>query len=517
MADWYSQVKSEKPPEVPINETTSKTQARENLIRHVLDHAHAGNLAPWVEAVVQGKLDPDFTSSNGNCVLHEAVWRLDYQTVEKLVKEAALPVDLRNATSQTPLALAVARGSYSLIKFFLDKGADIEAADHLGFTPLLSSVLTSQLGAFYVLLHRGANIDVKDNNGCSLVHWAAYKNNVPFLRVLKSLNLSLEATDKLGMTPLHRAAMSNAVHSIEYLLFEEVPLNAKDTKDRTPMQVAVEYSAEASQKVLNMKKPQESLLYRLFSLVFLGYWGLVFVVYLYNVLPHTSHYLLSSLVFNTLVVTMPIVYFVAKLSKPGCIPRETNNTIQKFGDLFELEKFEEIPKPEKICSSCHIERPQRSKHCRLCDTCVPVQDHHCLFLGKCISEQNHRKFLLGLIWQVAGTWLFLYLEWGNLDSQLQESYLSSYVVKALLLLSSQGVLNLCVVIVSVAVLWYSWWYLFLELYAISNALTVNEVLNRHKCKYLFTPFQSIDGTLKLKFKNPFTKGFLHNWMDFLTT
>jgi len=56
------------------------------------------------------------------------------------------------------------------------------------------------------------------------------------------------------------------------------------------------------------------------------------------------------------------------------------------------------------------------------------------------------------------------------------------------LLVIQGVL-------SAAVAWYGFWYAFLELYAISDALTVNEVMNRHRYRYLFTPFRSMDGSI----------------------
>ena len=71
------------------------------------------------------------------------------------------------------------------------------------------------------------------------------------------------------------------------------------------------------------------------------------------------------------------------------------------------------------------------------------------------------------------------------------------------------------IILTVIVWWYSLWYLFLELYSISNGLTINEVINRHRYRYLYTPSLALDDTIKMQFKNPFTKGFLHNWLEFI--
>ena len=71
------------------------------------------------------------------------------------------------------------------------------------------------------------------------------------------------------------------------------------------------------------------------------------------------------------------------------------------------------------------------------------------------------------------------------------------------------------ILLAVIVSWYNWWYLFLELFSISNGLTVNEVINRHRYRYLYTSYIASDDTVKIQFKNPFTKGFVQNWLNFL--
>lgn len=45
--------------------------------------------------------------------------------------------------------------------------------------------------------------------------------------------------------------------------------------------------------------------------------------------------------------------------------------------------------------------------------------------------------------------------------------------------------NIVIFIATIPVLVYSWWYFFIQVYSISLGLNVNEVLNRHRYKYLY--------------------------------
>lgn len=209
-----------------------------------------------------------------------------------------------------------------------------------------------------------------------------------------------------------------------------------------------------------------------------------------------------------------------KFSHGGIISKKgdsvDNHFYKTFGDKFEAGEFRELPRIEEICHSCYMQRPQRSKHCRYCNVCVPQYDHHCLFLNRCIGLENHKRFILGLTTHYLGLVLYLYLVVLYLDALFEADHYTTYVVKMVYTLFEQNYYVISSVILVIPVWWYSLWYLFLEIYSISNNLTANEVLNRHRYRYLFAPFQSLDGTLKLKFKNPFTKGFFNNWIDFLT-
>jgi ankyrin repeat protein len=294
-------------PFTPVPEQTPQ-EKRERLIREVLDHASSGNLSPFVEAIVSGKLDVDQMDSRGYTAIHLAVWRLDMQSVLTLLDKASCPVDLQSGTGQTPLMLATVKGSLQMIKLFLDRGADIEFKDTLGISPIICAAQSGQLGPFYALLHRGAKIDVRDRNGCDIVHWAAYKNQIQMLHVLKAMNLELEPLDTAKMTPLHRAAMSNAIDSIDFLLFNNVASDKIDEKKGTALDIAIENCSEGSAKILASYSVEEEPIHTYFFFWCTLYWVGIYYVYYDYVLPATVMNLFPSLVFNISVLWLLPIY-----------------------------------------------------------------------------------------------------------------------------------------------------------------------------------------------------------------
>ena len=112
--------------------------------------------------------------------------------------------------------------------------------------------------------------------------------------------------------------------------------------------------------------------------------------------------------------------------------------------------------------------------------------------------------------------LFLYLSWLTMHDSLDSvDHLSTYCIELCIKYWELDKILKVFIAISVIVWWYNFWYLFLEVVSISNALTMNEVLNRHRYRYLYAPCLALDDSIKMRFKNPFTKGFVQNWLDFI--
>ncbi len=79
----------------------------------------------------------------------------------------------------------------------------------------------------------------------------------------------------------------------------------------------------------------------------------------------------------------------------------TNRTIQFDESLIDQEgesDEEEEPdwsqvKPEKLCTTCMVDRTNANSHCIICDKCMVDLDHHCVFTNNCVGPGNRRWFL----------------------------------------------------------------------------------------------------------------------------
>ena len=64
-------------------------------------------------------------------------------------------------TGATPLMNAVQGGSEAKVRFLLDRGTDVNAANGRGFTPLHRAAEMGQAGVARLLLERGARPDAE--------------------------------------------------------------------------------------------------------------------------------------------------------------------------------------------------------------------------------------------------------------------------------------------------------------------------------------------------------------------
>jgi hypothetical protein len=143
-------------------------------------------------------------------------------------------------------------------------------------------------------------------------------------------------------------------------------------------------------------------------------------------------------------------------------------------------------------------------------------DHYCFFLQKTIGKENRKVFFFALLTNFLAVSLFLVLCWSMLDDRVAPSgYLCTYTVRLFLQFWQLNIYLKLSIFISLSVAWYNFCYLFIVCLSISQGLTLNELLNRNRYRYLYTPYVALDDTVKMEFKNPYNKGTLNNILDFL--
>lgn len=483
----------------------------------IITAAQSRNFEPWAAAIFRGALSIDCQDPDGITLMHHAVWEGNRKLVSQLLDAAGCPLDIRAKDGQTPLMVAVARGKLDLMKLLLDRGADIEAVREDKVSAVLIAAQSRQLTALLALKGRGADLQRKDAEGNGCAHWAALVNDVQMLRTLRAIGMSVSEKNSSGQTPLHKASMANAFRAVEYLLSIGCDAFVLDRESQSPIHIARKYRSGAALYALTHRS--ESFIETNFTMCFAGYLGLLYFTYWAYVMENAAEYLMCHLAMGGFMCAVVVLYFLVKCSRPVTIPPQgdsfESSAIRIVEEKFEEGKFEEIPDSDRFCLTCHLLRPQRSKHCRHCDQCIAKQDLHCSALGHCIGAGNRRLFVLWLLCLCGLISIHLWLEWVSLAAPITESSLPGYWGQLAVNYSQQAVSNIVVIPVNWAVLWYAGCHLYLMLYCVTSAQTANEVLNRHRYRYLFSEFCKRDGTEKLRFKNPFYRSVGRSWLDFL--
>lgn len=143
--------------------------------------------------------------ANGWNKLHNAVLNKNIKEVEKLLKR--ISIESQTNTGITPLIIAIKNKDVKMIKFLIEKGADI---------------------------------DMQDNNGVSPLHYAIGNKMTKIANFLIVNEADIDIQNNFGITPLHQASFSGQFNVIELLLISEANPNIKNNNGDTAYDIAME-------------------------------------------------------------------------------------------------------------------------------------------------------------------------------------------------------------------------------------------------------------------------------------
>lgn len=179
-------------------------------------------------------------------------------------------------------------------------------------------------------------------------------------------------------------------------------------------------------------------------------------------------------------------------------------------------KFFENYDSGKLCSICLIKKPIKTWHCAEVNLCIPKFHFYSKFFDRPVFFANERNYLALLIMEVICLVLYILGFYACYENELHKaelvifmkpvfiSYLLIQKAKYFTFLLSWGASWLLLVKI---------YHLVVFLYAVSKNLTLDEMYNTPRYRYLFEKSARIEG--KFVYKNRADEGFLPNWCLFI--
>lgn len=194
------------------------------------------------------KLKPTITASNGQTVLHILARKEKQSEIVKYFIDKGVDINKADKDGNTAFILASEGKDLELLQTLLPKVKNINAVNLKGESALTQAVKGSSAEIVSFLLSKGADINIKDNNGNNLAFYlvdsfrpAAPSQKDDFtdkLTVLKDKGINFATPQKDGNTVLHIAVIKNNINLLKKLEGLNVDINAKNKEGLTALHKA---------------------------------------------------------------------------------------------------------------------------------------------------------------------------------------------------------------------------------------------------------------------------------------
>ncbi len=178
----------------------------------------------------------------------------------KFFVNKGLDVNGKDLDGATPLHWAAKHAGKDVVALLIEEGAQVNIADKGGRTPLFHAVTFGNKNSAEVLIAHGAAINVKANMGHTALHTVVRLNNVAgctrnridLVALLLAHGANANVQDKRGHTPLHNAVAWgwDSPEIVELLLSKGADVNIKDGMGRTPLDLA--YGLRENQEITDL-------------------------------------------------------------------------------------------------------------------------------------------------------------------------------------------------------------------------------------------------------------------------
>ena len=165
--------------------------------------------------------------------------------------------DQRDAQfGDTPLHIAIKSGQFELVRYLLEKGADVKARNDDG------SNNRSNNSIVRFLIEHGADVNKRNIHNETPLYKACLSGDIDIARRLIDAGADPNAADKNGWTPLHWACRRAAVifqddDLVRLLIENGADAGARDDNGETPLDLVIRSSLREERKQEILKIFQE--------------------------------------------------------------------------------------------------------------------------------------------------------------------------------------------------------------------------------------------------------------------
>jgi ankyrin repeat protein len=171
--------------------------------------------------------------------IHELAQKGDLESVKTLIEKDPELVNAKDKDNRTPLHWACRGVHLEVVKFLVEKGADVNAEDSNKVVPLHSLAVRNSIEAIELLLAKEANVDTKEYGGHTALHYAAMYNAADAAALLIEKGADIEIRDDYARTPLLLCARERGGPTTTRVLLEAgADVNARDKFQDTALNLA---------------------------------------------------------------------------------------------------------------------------------------------------------------------------------------------------------------------------------------------------------------------------------------
>ncbi|MDG7052918.1 MAG: ankyrin repeat domain-containing protein, partial [Wolbachia endosymbiont of Alcedoecus sp.] len=187
-----------------------------------------------VKYIVERGANVNALTADGRTPLDLAVQR-NYVNIINFLKKAQLDLDKE-------LLTAVQDGDLNKVEGLANQGAGLNTKGSNDWTLLHFAAFSNKFDIVKFLLDKNANIKAKDVYGNTPLHVAAqYDSKLEIVKFLLDKNASgINDVNNNSSTPLHLAIQGNKPSTVKLLLNKGANINAKDKDGKTPLGLAVQ-------------------------------------------------------------------------------------------------------------------------------------------------------------------------------------------------------------------------------------------------------------------------------------